>query len=71
MTDHPTPVDHRRVGDLLWQAREQRGWSRTELSRCTGYSVAALAQIEAGERETEYRERQLFARALGMSGEIA
>lgn len=57
------------IGELIQQARERRGWTRSELAAKAGISAASITRIETGER-TGYAETiARIARSLELSAE--
>ena len=54
------------IGQRLREMRVQAGITRTEMAQCLGWSVAHLANVEAGVNVRETSVALIYASALGM-----
>jgi transcriptional regulator with XRE-family HTH domain len=55
------------IGDILSQARQDKGFSKTELSRITGINIGHLTHIEKGERNPSRKALRNICNALEIS----
>lgn len=56
----------RQAGQKLREMRVRAGITRAEMAQCLGWSVAHLANVEAGVHQCETSAMFLYAGALGM-----
>jgi transcriptional regulator with XRE-family HTH domain len=54
-----------RLGTALRSVREQRGWTLTELSRRTGFSISSLSKVENNQLSFSYDKLIRLAEGLG------
>jgi transcriptional regulator with XRE-family HTH domain len=71
----PTEADLRERCDspfnvVFCEARQERGWSRAELARRTGFTSSFVASYEEFARNPTARTMFRYARALGLRFEI-
>ena len=55
------------IGDRLFELREQRGWSQTEVARRARLSRSTVVNVENGVRSPSMPTLRRLARAFGVS----